>query len=57
MKAFWIEAIVGEDNIASQRVAEKALSAPVKKATDSYSGDPIVQYLCRIDGQSELGNG
>jgi hypothetical protein len=28
----------------------------LKKATDSYSGDPIVQYLRRIDGQSELQN-
>lgn len=52
--AFWVEAIVGEDNIASQRLAEKLLSAPVQKAIDSYSGDPIVQYLRRIDGQSEL---
>lgn len=54
MKAFWIEAIVGEDNIASQRLAEQLLSGPVKKATDGYSGDPIVQYLRRIDDQSEL---
>ena len=52
--AFWVEAIVGEDNIASQRLAEKLLSGPVQKAIDSYSGDPIVQYLRRIDGQSEL---
>lgn len=54
VNAFWVEAIVGEDNIASQRLAEKVLSGPVQKATDSYSGDPIVQYLRRIDGQSEL---
>lgn len=54
MKAFWVEAIVGEDNIASQRLAEKILSGPMKKATDSYSGDPIVQYLRRFDDQSEL---
>jgi RimJ/RimL family protein N-acetyltransferase len=54
MNAFWVEAVVGEDNIASQRLAEKVLSGPAKKATDSYSGDPIVQYLRRIDGQSEL---
>ncbi len=54
IKAFWVEAIVGEDNVASQRLAEKVLSEQVKKATDSYSGDPIVQYLRRIDGQSVL---
>lgn len=54
MKAFWIEAIVGEENVTSQRLAEKVLSKPVEKAPDSYSGDPIVQYLRRIDAQSEL---
>lgn len=54
MKSFWVEAIVGEDNVASQRLAEKVLSEPVKKASDSYSGDPIIQYLRRIDAQSEL---
>ncbi len=54
IKAFWVEAIVGEDNVASQRLAENVLSEQVKKATDSYSGDPIVQYLRRIDGQSVL---
>ena len=54
MKAFWVEAIVGEDNIASQRLAEKVLSEPIKKARDGCSGDPIVQYLRRIDAQSEF---
>lgn len=54
MKAFWVEAIVGEDNVASQRLAEKVLSAPIKKSADSFSGDPIVQYLRRFDAQTEL---
>ncbi|WP_333995636.1 GNAT family N-acetyltransferase [Burkholderia orbicola] len=54
MTAFWIEAIVGEDNVASQRLAEKVLFEPIKKGADSYSGDPIIQYLRRIDAQSEL---
>lgn len=54
MKAFWVEAIVGEDNVASQRLAEKVLSAPITKSADSFSGDPIVQYLRRIDAQTEL---
>lgn len=54
MKAFWVEAIVGVDNIASQRLAEKVISAPVKKSADSFSGDPFVQYLRRIDAQTEL---
>lgn len=54
MNVFWIEAIVGEDNIVSQRLAEKVMSGPGKKATDSYCGDPIVQYLRRIDCHLEL---
>jgi len=54
MKSFWVEAIVGEDNVASQRLAEKVLSKPVKKSTDSFSGDPIVQYLRRIDAHTDL---
>ena len=54
INVFWIEAIVGEDNIASQRLAERVISYPVKTSTDSSSGDPIVQYLRRIDAQSEL---
>ncbi|MET3479851.1 GNAT family N-acetyltransferase [Variovorax atrisoli] len=54
MNAFWVEAIVGEDNIASQKLAERVISPPVKTGTDSYSGDPIVQYLRRIEAQSEL---
>jgi hypothetical protein len=53
MKAFWVEAVVGEDNIASQRLAEKILSGPVERTADCYSGDPIVQYLRRFDCQSE----
>jgi len=54
IKAFLVEAIVGEDNLASQRLAEKVLSGPVKKSIDSFSGDPIVQYLRRVDAQTEL---
>jgi len=54
LTAFWVEAIVGEENVASQRLAEKVLSDSVKKASDSVSGDPIVQYLRRISEKSEL---
>lgn len=54
MKAFWVEAIVGNENIASQKLAEKVISQPIETSTDRYSGDPIVQYLRRIDAQTEL---
>jgi hypothetical protein len=54
VKAFWVEGIVGADNKASQRVAEKVISAPVSTDTDSRAGVPIVQYLRRIDEQTTL---
>lgn len=54
VKAFWVEAIVGRDNIASHKLAEKVISQPGEASTDSFSGDPIVQYLRRVDAQTEL---
>lgn len=54
MKAFWVEGVVGVDNKASQRAAEKFISAPVATDTDSYAGVPVVQYLRRIDSQTQL---
>jgi hypothetical protein len=54
MKAFWVEGIVGQDNIASQRVAEKVISAPVSKGKDCFADVAIVQYLRRIDPNTVL---
>lgn len=54
MGAFWVEGVVGANNKASQRVAEKVISAPVSEDTDCYAGVPIVQYLRRIDAQTVL---
>lgn len=58
MVALWIEGIVGIDNKASQRMAERVISAPVSTDTDtdtdSVAGVPIVQYLRRIDAQTQL---
>ncbi len=54
MTAFWIEGIVGADNKASQRAAEKVISAPVATDTDSHAGVPVVQYIRRIDAQTQL---
>lgn len=54
MNAFWVVAIVGEDNITSQKLAERVISPPASKSTDKNSGDPIVQYLPLIEAQSEL---
>lgn len=54
LKAFWVEAIIGEDNVASQKLATKLLFDVTKKAADSFSGDPIIQYVRRINAHTEL---
>ena len=54
MESFWVEGIVGVDNKASRRVAEKVISPPVKTAPDGNAGVPIVQYLRRIDAKTVL---
>lgn len=54
LKTFWVEGIVGADNSASQRVAERVISEPVSTDTDSMASVPIVQYLRRIDEQTPL---
>jgi hypothetical protein len=42
---FYIEAVVGTDNIASQRVAAQTISAEPAAITDEISGPPALQYL------------
>lgn len=54
LTAFWVEGIVGAENTASQRLAEKVISAPVSTDMDSHAGVPIVQYLRRIGPETEL---
>jgi len=46
--AFYIEAVVGLDNKASQRVAEQSVSANPSAITDSVSGLPALQYIRKI---------
>jgi GNAT superfamily N-acetyltransferase len=43
-----IEALVGVENRASQRVAEKTISADGRQTTDSHSGEPAVHYIRRF---------
>jgi GNAT superfamily N-acetyltransferase len=45
---FYVEAIVGEDNLPSMRVAEQVISSTYNSMPDSFSGIPIRQYLLRI---------
>lgn len=53
-KGFWIEGVVGAENLASQKVAEKVISAPVKTGIDKNAGVPIVQYFRWIDRNTQI---
>ena len=46
--AFFVEAIVGADNVASQRVAEQVISAESEAITDQPSGLPALRYVRRV---------
>lgn len=41
---FWIEAVVGTDNVASQKVAERGMGVAPVPITDSVSGLPALMY-------------
>jgi hypothetical protein len=45
---FYIEAVVGVDNPASQRVAEETIAPTATPITDEVSGQPALQYLREI---------
>lgn len=47
-KPFYIEAIVGTDNLASQKVAGETLTAATEAITDEVSGLPALRYLMKI---------
>ncbi|MGB4336109.1 MAG: hypothetical protein WBJ41_14820 [Chromatiaceae bacterium] len=42
---FYLEAIVSDTNEPSNKIAKKLLSESPAKCTDSFSGEPAVQYL------------
>ena len=44
-KRIAIEAIVGIDNPASMKVAERVLGGAPKEVTDEFSGKPALQYV------------
>lgn len=48
MPAFYVEAIVGADNLASQQVAAATLSDTPKKCMDQFSGVPALQYMRKV---------
>jgi hypothetical protein len=53
-KAFYVEAVVGVDNVASRRTAEEAFRNPGIPGIDSNSGEPILQFVRRIDEATDL---
>lgn len=52
--SFYVEAVVGTKNIASQKVAESIFGKPVKENFDQYSNEPILQYILKIDNTTQL---
>lgn len=54
VSAFYVEGVVDETNVASQRTAEKVISPPVKTGMDSEAGVPVVQYLRKIEATTVL---
>ncbi|MCX4149928.1 MULTISPECIES: GNAT family N-acetyltransferase [Paraburkholderia] len=49
VKNFCIEAVVGADNAASQRVAEKIGFGEPKEITDQVRGKPALQYVLQVN--------
>lgn len=49
---FWVEAVVGRDNIASQKVAAAILGGPGQESADAISGEPVYVFARRFwDGE------
>lgn len=46
--SFYVEAVVGTDNIASQKVAAATLSDAPDKGDDKFSGEPVLHYVKKI---------
>ena len=52
---FWIEAVVGTDNFASQAVARAVISETAKSCTDEVSGHSALAYFRKIRAKSRKG--
>lgn len=44
VKSFYVEAVIGKDNLASQRVATKVISIDSIESNDSESGEPVLAF-------------
>ncbi len=45
---YYLEAVIGVNNVPSNRIASKLLSSEPTKTVDNLSGEPAMQYLKRI---------
>jgi hypothetical protein len=50
IREFYVEAVVEQGNVASERLAENVVSSAVKTGIDKNAKVPITQYFRRIDG-------
>ena len=48
VKSFLVEAVIGIDNLASQKVAVAVISGTPKTITDEFSGLPALQYVLKV---------
>tara|TARA_R110002049_G_scaffold20717_3_gene75894 strand:- start:24433 stop:24900 length:468 start_codon:yes stop_codon:yes gene_type:complete len=46
---FYLEAIVSTENIPSNKLARRLISDSPKPGTDCFSGEPILQYLRKVE--------
>lgn len=53
VKQFYVEAVVGKDNIASQQLAKQVFSDSPTEGTDEESGEPVLSYLRLISHATE----
>lgn len=47
--SFYVEAVIGQDNLASQRVAHRVISDSPVGGTDSESGQPIFAFTRHVN--------
>lgn len=48
ISAFFVDAVVGTDNVASRRVAEQTIASTPNRITDSVSGLPALHYMKNV---------
>lgn len=49
LREFYVEAIVGQENVASNAVCRSVLSDKPEAVTDNVSGEPAFQYLRKVE--------